>query len=201
MWNSGVTPTRVVDHGVMVPSDIHYQGDLRRGVVVINHLRQRGRRLGVDVFEEVRRHVPLDLVGMGSEELGGIGEVKPPDLPEFIASYRFLFNPIRYTSLGLAVIEAMTIGMPIVGLATTEMATAIEDGVSGYVDTDVAKLIGRMQHLLDEPDLARRLGEGARRQAKARFSLDRFVNDWEQIFSEVVSPGRLMPADSIVSTV
>ncbi|HKD36450.1 MAG TPA: glycosyltransferase family 4 protein [Pirellulales bacterium] len=185
MWNNGVTPTRIVDHGVMVPSDVRYRGHKPRGVVVINNLSTRGRRLGVDVFEEVRRHVPLDLVGMSAEDLDGIGEIKPPDLPEFIADYRFLFNPIRYTSLGLAVIEAMTIGLPIVGLATTEMVTAIENGVSGFVETDIGKLIARMRQLLNDPPLARQLGEGARRKALARFSVQRFVNDWEQIFAEV----------------
>jgi glycosyltransferase involved in cell wall biosynthesis len=169
----------------MVPPEIRYRGGRPRGVVVINNLSTRGRRLGIDVFQQVRRHVPLDLVGMAAEDLEGIGEIKPPELPEFIADYRFLFNPIRYTSLGLAVIEAMTIGMPIVGLATTEMATAIENGVSGFVDTDIGKLIERMRQLIDDPDLARRLGEAARRKALSRFSIERFVNDWEQIFADV----------------
>jgi len=40
---------------------------------------------------------------------------------------RFFFNPIRYTSLGLAVCEAMMVGMPIIGLATTEMATTVQN--------------------------------------------------------------------------
>ena len=69
--------------------------------------------------------MPLELVGMGSAELGGIGEVPNPALPNFLSHYRFFFNPIRYTSLETAVIEAMMIGMPIVALATTEMALLI----------------------------------------------------------------------------
>ncbi len=98
----------------------------------MNNLARRGRRLGADVFERVRQEVPLDLVGMDATSLGGLGEVPPTELAAFEARYRFFFNPIRYTSLGLAVIEAMMLGMPIIGLATTEMATAIENGVSGY---------------------------------------------------------------------
>jgi glycosyltransferase involved in cell wall biosynthesis len=77
------------------------------------------------------------------------------------------------------------IGMPVVGLATTEMATAIENGVSGYVDTDLRKLIVRMQQLLDDPGLARSLGEGARRRALERFHIDRFVEDWNAAFKAV----------------
>src|SRR5262249_33835400 len=89
MWDSGRTPTRVLEHGGVVPDGVRYTGELGRGVVVVNHLARRGRRLGRDVFEEARRHVPLDLVGMGAEECGGLGEVRPMELAAFEARYRF----------------------------------------------------------------------------------------------------------------
>jgi len=192
MWDSGRTPTRVIDHGVLIPPDVRYTGTTERGLVVINHLRQRGRRLGLDVFELLRRDMPLDLVGMDAESLGGLGEVSPPALPAFEAKYRFFFNPIRWTSLGLAVIEAMMVGLPIVGLATTEMVMAVQNGVSGYLATDPRALAEPMRELLRHPDEARRLGEGARRYAMERFAIERFARDWEQTFAEVV--GGLQPA-------
>jgi glycosyltransferase involved in cell wall biosynthesis len=185
MWNNGRTPTRVIEHGVLIPSNVAYTGELPRGLVVVNNLRTRGRRLGADVFEQVRQQVPLDLVGIGAGAMGGLGEVSPPDLPAFASRYRFFFNPIRYTSLGLAVCEAMTIGMPIIGLATTEMVTAVENGISGYVHTDIRQLIPHMQALLDDPAEARRLGENARQYAQSRFSIQRFVRDWNCAFALV----------------
>ncbi|MFW5973603.1 MAG: glycosyltransferase [Bacteroidota bacterium] len=194
MWDNGQTPTRVIDHGVIVRENVRYTGELDRGIVVINNLGTRGRRLGPDVFEEACRHVPLDLVGMNAESWGGIGEIHPVELNAFEARYRFLFNPIRYTSLGLAVIEAMMIGMPIIGLATTEMATAIRNGVSGYVDTDLGRLIERMNHLLSNPAEARRLGEGARQYALERFHIDRFIRDWEDTFALVAGNAPVRPA-------
>lgn len=190
MWDSGQTPTRVVEHGAMVPPEVRYSGELERGLVVVNGLAGRGRRLGADVVARVREQVPLDLVGMGSEQAGGLGEVPHDRLPAFEARYRFFFNPIRYTSLGLAVCEAMMIGMPIVGLATTEMVTAVENGVSGYVHTDVRYLVERMHELLADPAEARRLGEGARRQARERFRIERFVDDWLDVFRLVTGSGQ-----------
>jgi glycosyltransferase involved in cell wall biosynthesis len=187
MWDSGRTPTRVIEHGVCIPPDVHYSGHLDCGIVVVNNLYSRGRRLGADIFERVRRIVPLDLIGVGATAMGGLDEVPPPQAPAFVAQYRFFFNPIRYTSLGLAVCEAMMAGAPIIGLATTEMVTTIENGVSGYVDTDVARLIERMQELLARPDEARRLGDGARRYAQQRFHIDRFVRDWEAAFAFVTN--------------
>ena len=187
MWDNGGNPTEVIEHGVVVPDDVRYTGEIPRGLVVVNHLARRGRRLGADVFDDVRRRVPLDLVGMAAHELAGLGEIPPPGLPAFAARYRFLFNPIRWTSLGLAVCEAMTAGVPVVGLATTEMATVVENGVSGWVDTDVDRLVARMRDLLDDPAEARRLGEGARRTALARFSIDRFAADWDRVIRTVAA--------------
>jgi hypothetical protein len=185
MWDSGRCPTRVIEHGVRVPDTAQYTGELERGLVVVNGLAHRGRRLGADVFDEVRRSVPLDLVGMQSEAAGGLGEVPPTELAVFEARYRFFFNPIRWTSLGLAVCEAMMVGLPIVALATTEMVTVVENGVSGFVDTDVGRLVERMHELLGDPALARRLGEGARRTALRRFSIDRFAADWDSTLCDV----------------
>lgn len=186
MWDCGRSPTRVIEHGVIVPDDVAYTGELPRGIVVVNNIQKRGRRLGLDVLERARREVPLDLVGMGWQEVGGLREVPHRELPAFEARYRFFFNPIRYTSLGLAVCEAMMIGMPIVGLATTEMVTVIENGVSGFLDTDVGCVIESMHDLLRFPDEARRLGQGARQVARERFDIGRFALDWEETFADVL---------------
>jgi hypothetical protein len=45
MWDCGVTPTHVIEHGVVVPKGVRYNGELERGIVVVNHLVHRGRRL------------------------------------------------------------------------------------------------------------------------------------------------------------
>ena len=184
MWDCGEVPTTVVEHGVEVPKDVRWSGELERGLVIVNNLGPRGRRLGADVFERVRREVPLDLVGMGSAELGGLGEVPPPELAAFAARYRLLFNPIRWTSLGLAVCEALQVGLPVVGLATTEMSRAIENGVCGYVDTDVDALVAHMQRLLADPAEASRLSAGARRLGRERFGIERFAERWTDVLEQ-----------------
>jgi hypothetical protein len=186
MWDNGGMPhIRVIEHGVCVPEPI-YSGHIAKGIVVINHIQQRGRITGWDVFEEVSRHVPLHLIGMGTSESGGLGEVLNPQLPEFISQYRFFFNPIRYTSFGLAVCEAMMSAMPVVALATTEYVTVIRDGESGFIDTNIDKLITSMQSLIDDSGLARRMGEKARETALEKFNIKRFTSDWENAFRQTI---------------
>lgn len=187
MWDSGQTPTRVIDHGVTVPEGARYRGEIDRGLVIVNGLPSRGRRLGLDVFHRVREEVPLDLIGMQSEELGGLGPLPHDELLKLEGHYRVIFNPIRYTSLGLSICEAMMLGMPIIGLATTEMVTTVQNGISGYVETDVNRLVEHMQKLLSDQHEARRLGEAARRYAQKRFNIKRFVSDWNIAFARVTA--------------
>ncbi|GAA5236949.1 glycosyltransferase family 4 protein [Verticiella sediminum] len=181
MWDSGITPVQVVEHGVIVPDDVRYTGEKDRGIVVVNHLERRGRRLGADIYARVRRDVALDLVGMDAQASGGLGEIANLALPGFMAGYRYFFNPIRYTSLGLAVIEAMHVGLPIVGLATTELATVVRNHETGYVDTDVARLVQVMRQLAADRELAAEWGANARRHARERFGIERFVADWQAV--------------------
>lgn len=187
MWDNNKSLSKVIDHGVLIPEHIKYTGEHEKGIVVINGIVKRGRRLGLDVFNKVRKEIPLDIIGMGSEEIGGIGEVPNMEVSSFVSKYRFFFNPIRYTSLGLSVCEAMMAGMPIVGLATTEMPVIIKNDVSGYIHTDVNYLIEKMKMLLANPDKARELGEGARATAVKKFNIERFKEDWLSTFESAVA--------------
>ena len=196
MWDNGVTPTSVIEHGV--PDDgACYSGELSRGLVVVNDLPRRGRRVGADLVEKIRRVIPLDIIGMNSEAAGGLGEISHDELPRFMSRYRFFFHPVRYTSFGLAACEAMMIGLPIVALPVTEMPAVLQDGVSGCLDADVDRLMQRMAALLADPEEAHRLGRAAQAVARARFSLDRFTADWDRRLRTFIGP---VPTRSSLST-
>lgn len=187
MWNCGRSPNIVIEHGVRVPDDARWTGERPAGVAVVNNITTRGRRLGADILQRMRTWVPVDLFGMGSEEADGLGELPHDQLQREVAGYRFFFNPIRYTSLGLAVCEAMMVGCPVLGLATTEMAVAVENDISGFVHTDVTKLAEVAQALVDDRALAARLATGAREMALERHGIERFAREWDAFLRELAS--------------
>jgi len=176
MWDTR-NPSTVIEHGVAVP---RWTGSLvlPSGIAVINNLRSRGRRLGLDVFLAARNRLPIELIGMGAEELGGRGEVAPADVAATVSSYRFLFSPIRYTSLGLGILEAMAAGVPGVGMATTELATVIRNGREGFVHTDLEQVVEEAGRLLRDRGLALELGANARKLVARRFGIERFASEW-----------------------
>jgi Glycosyl transferases group 1 len=184
MWDNDGESSTVIEHGVTLPPDLHWTGELAAGIVVVNNLARRGRRLGADIFTRCAQRMPLTLTGMDSAALGGIGETPNLQLPALMARHRFFFHPIRYTSLGLALVEAMMLGMPIVGLATTELPSVVRDGVEGCVDNRVERLIDAMRTLIDEPALAKSWGDAARRLAHERFGIERFAADWDRVLQQ-----------------
>ncbi len=186
MWDPGRCPVRVIEHGVRLLDEMPWHGGLARGLAVVNHLARRGRRLGADLYLQMQERLPLSLAGMGSEPLpGGLGEISQLKLPRLMAAHRFFFHPVRYTSLGLALVEAMLLGMPVVGLASTELSSVIHSGVNGFVDTRCERLADAMQALLKDRALAEQLGREGRRLARERFGIQRFVADWMRVLEEV----------------
>jgi glycosyltransferase involved in cell wall biosynthesis len=188
MWDNGRTPTVVIEHSVAINPSLRYRGKRESGITVVNGMQKRPRIAGYDIFLQARQVLPLDVVGMESEAFGGLGDIPYRDLHRLLADYRFLFSPIRYTSLPLTVIEAMTIGMPVVALATTELPTVILHGETGYVSCDIDALIEHMRFLLSDYEEASRMGRNARAVAQERFGLNRFIRDWNNAFVLVTQP-------------
>ncbi len=75
-WDSGSTPTRVIEHGIVDPGE-RYTGELARAAVVINEARRRARVTGTDLLDRFSQAAPIDLFGIDAGSIGGI-----EDLPQ-----------------------------------------------------------------------------------------------------------------------
>ncbi|MBN6038379.1 glycosyltransferase [Amycolatopsis sp. 195334CR] len=195
IWDSGQAPVMVIPHGVPDPGE-QYTGATERAAVVINEPRRRGRRTGTDLLPAFCRAAPVDLFGMGlaginehtgvdGERLRPIGDLPLADLHRELATRRLYLHTARWTSLGLSLIEAMHLGMPVVALATTEAAVTVPKE-AGFVATDVGALTTAIRQLIDDPGLARAAGKAAREHALAHHGLEAFLHNWDTLF------GRLM---------
>jgi hypothetical protein len=183
-WDAGDTPTRVIEHGVVDPGPL-YSGELERSAVVVNEPVRRARVTGTDLLPRLGEPMPIDVFGIGAEEIGGVGDLAQRRLHEEMARRRVYLHPVRWTSLGLSLIEAMHLGMPVVALATTEVCEAVPPE-AGVVSNRLELLAEALETLAADPDRARRMGEAARQAALERFALGRFLADWDTLLEEVV---------------
>jgi hypothetical protein len=194
-WDCGMTPTRVIEHGIVDPGH-RYTGELERSAVVINEPGRRGRVTGTDLLERLGRAAPIDLFGMKAADvatgpsptvdgwLRAFDDVPQAAMHDELARRRVYLHPIRWTSLGLSLLEAMHLGMPVVALATTEAVEAVPPS-AGVVSTRVDGLAGAVRTLIADPDRARAAGEAARSAALERYGLQRFLDDWDRLLEEV----------------
>jgi hypothetical protein len=180
-WDAGGTPTRVIEHGIVDPGQ-RYTGELARAGVVINEARRRGRVTGTDLLAHFAAAAPLDLFGI--DAAAAPAPVRPiADLPhdalhDELARRRVYLHPIRWTSLGLSLLEAMHLGMPVVALGTTEVHEAVPPG-AGVVSTRLDVLSAALRRLVADPAEAAARGAAARTAALERYGLGRFHADWD----------------------
>ena len=182
-WDSGATPVRVIEHGIVDPG-YRYTGDLARAVAVINEPGRRGRVTGTDLLPRLNGAVPIDLFGMGADRFGGIDDVPQHRLHDEMARRRVYLHPVRWTSLGLSLLEAMQLGMPVVALATTEVGEAVPPK-AGVVSNRLDVLRGALARFAADRDEARERGLAARSAALDRYGLERFLADWDMLLAEV----------------
>jgi hypothetical protein len=182
-WDTGSTRTRVIEHGIVDPGH-RYTGELPRAVVVINEARRRARVTGTDLLDRFSQAAPIDLFGMDAASLGGIEDLPQRDLHDEMARRRVYLHPIRWTSLGLSLLEAMHLGMPVVALGTTEACEAVPHE-AGAVSTRIDVLTGAVRRLIDDPEEAVARGSAARAAALERYGLERFLADWDDVLEEV----------------
>lgn len=192
MWDNGVAPTAVIEHGVIDPGD-RYTGVTESLTVVVNEPVRRGRVAGTDIVTDLAAALPVDVYGMGMDALAAsapglrwtLHENYPQHrLHDALGSHRAYLHPYRWTSLGLALIEAMMLGLPVLGLSTTEGPRAVPAD-AGLLTNDLTALAAQARRWLEDPEAARAAGAAGRAHALAHYGLDRFLTDWDDLLGKV----------------
>jgi glycosyltransferase involved in cell wall biosynthesis len=191
-WDCGNTRTCVIEHGVADPG-LRYTGRLPRLAFVVNEPVRRWRVTGTDLlarfadFDVDAFGIDADLLpealGPAQQRVNFAGNLSPNMLYDAMAERRVYLHLNRWTSLGLSLIQAMMLGMPVVALDTTEASRAVP-ATAGARSTDLSELVAATRALLADPDEALHRGLIARRAALDRYGVPRFLHDWDLAFKE-----------------
>ncbi|HMP40604.1 MAG TPA: glycosyltransferase, partial [Roseiflexaceae bacterium] len=112
-------------------------------------------------------------------------------LPLFYSAADIITMPSHYESFGMAALEGLASGRPVVATNAGGPAYIVEDGKSGLLTPpdDPSALAARLLQLLDNDELRETLGVGARRRAQ-RFGWATVGCDILQIYREVLAPAQ-----------
>ena len=163
-------------------------------------------RKGVDLALRALAAVPearLAVVGDGDErgtleaKARALGVRPPgvrfhgaePDVRGVLAEADAMLCSSRSEGLGVALLEGMATGLPVVGFSVGGVPEIVSDGVTGLLATtgDVESLASRMREAAGARDRMRALGEAARRRVVERFSTQAMCEGYARAYAEVLA--------------
>jgi len=158
----------------------------------------------VRIFARVHAALPsaLVMVGDGPERpaaeeearLLGVSDAvyflgKIDDVAPLLADADLFLLPSQTESFGLSALEALACGVPVIGSATGGIPEVVRDGETGILCAvgDVDGMAHGALHLLLDPARLGRMRASAAADARARFSLDAVVGEYETLYRTAIA--------------
>ncbi len=133
-------------------------------------------------LEKLIRELRLD------ESVKLIGWVE--DMPEFLSTLNLFVSAARSEPFGLAIVEAMAAGIPVIATASEGAREIINNSNGRLVPIgDTAALATAIDELLDDEAERQRLAQNAVAVVRERFSLERMVEKTEEVYESTKAPG------------
>jgi len=145
--------------------------------------RAAGRRLTIcGIVQDERYFAEQVRPHLGDGDVDFLGSVGAQERSRLLGSAAVLLHPIAFDEpFGLSVVEAMACGTPVVAYRRGSMPEVVDEGVTGYLVTDVPGAVAAV-------DRAVRLDRTAvSARARARFGVDRMVTDYLSVYETVLA--------------
>jgi len=96
--------------------------------------------------------------------------------------------PSKAEACGRAIIEAMSCGLPVIGADSGGTPEIIQDAVTGFLvkALDAGMLADKIAYLINNPDIAKKMGVAGRRRAEEHFNLEKNVRLTEDVYSKII---------------
>lgn len=157
----------------------------------------------VRIFQEVRKHVPCKLLFLGTGK--GLDEVrnavsefhlekevlflgKNKHIDQYVASADLFLLPSSQESFGLAALEAMAYGVPVVSSDVGGLPELIEQGISGFMAPvgNIQKMAEYSIQLLTDKNLYEKVSEAAQKRAAEKFCMEKILPQYVQFYEKIL---------------
>ena len=109
------------------------------------------------------------------------------DVPRIVPHLDCLWLASEFEGQSNAIMEAMSAGVPVVATDIAGNRDLVVHGETGYLVPvgDRAAFTRKTHHLLDDPQLARQLGEAGRRRMLAEFTIEQMIERHARLYHEL----------------
>lgn len=158
------------------------------GISVVNQFATRDVWCGWTLWNKVKEKFDIRLVG----DNPGISESAKSveDLVSQLSESAFFLNTSQWSPVPLSLLEAMSMGMPVISTAKQEIPNIIKHGENGFLAETPEEMLEFANKLIDDRGWAQQLGKRARETIVERFSIERFLSEWKNVFQEVYESNR-----------
>ena len=120
-----------------------------------------------------------------TEHVQFLGPIR--NVREFLSVLDVFAHPSIFEGLGIAVIEAMSMGLAIVATKVDGLAELITDGVEGSLvePNNPIALSKAMKRILSDPALRKNMGQRARKKAVGKFSVKTMIQKYEELYLDL----------------
>ena len=176
--------TKIIHHGIdsntFRPMSENKQNYV---LTVANDFVNRDYCLNYKGWQRVTKDLQTKLVG----DTKGLSEsaASTEDLVLEYNKAKVYFNSSTLSPIPTSLLEAMSCGCAVVSTATCMIPEIIENGVNGFISNDESELRSYIELLLNDDDLNKKLGENARNTIMTKFSEEKFINEWNNVFDTI----------------
>ena len=203
----------VIYYGLALPevSPERLDFDSPRILYIGRLVAEKGVDLAITAFASLRRRFPrarLTIAGDGQvrSELEKLtreleltnavefsGWINPEKIPELINRATIVVIPSRYREpFALVALQAAQMARPVVAARMGGLPETVIDQQTGvlFENEDSAALTEAIAFLLDNPDMAARMGEAGRRRAREVFNFERCVDAYDSLYASLIQKGQ-----------
>ncbi len=140
---------------------------------------QRNPICGFDLYQEVTKGLQTN--PWGDSPGFSVMADNTDHLRKLYQNASVFLNTTLWSTTPFGLLEAMSVGCPIVTTATTAMPEFIKDGENGFITNDPKVMRERLVDLIEDKDMALEIGAAGRETVLKQFGQQQFLDAWNEV--------------------